>query len=116
MLLFNYCYFYGDFCAHGKLNGPSDFQRLWSEVKVETPLIYAHVEFQIRVVVICGPTHYQLDYGSAPSSFHKTDKSSFQLVHNLINLFAINEDPYLQHIIILLFQLYKEKKQICVAN
>jgi len=59
--------------------------------------------------VICGPTHYQLDHGGAPSSFHKTDKSSFQLVHNLINLFAINEDPHLQHIIILLFLLYKEK-------
>jgi len=37
-----------------------------------------------------------------------TDKSSFQLVHNLIGLFGINEGPYLQNIIVL-FHLYKEK-------
>ena len=76
----------------------------------ETPFRYAHAKIRIRVVVICGRTLYQLDHGGAPSSFHKTANSSFQLVHNLINLFAINEDPYLQHNIILVFHLYKEKK------
>ena len=106
--------FYGHFCAHGRLNRPSDSRRLRSEVKVETPFRYAHTEIRIWVVVLCGPTHYQLDHGATPSSFHKTDKSLFQLVHSFINLFAINEDPYLQHIVILLFYLYKEK--ISVAN
>ena len=100
--------FYGHFCAHGRLKRPSDSQRLWIEVRVNS-LRYAYAKIRIRVVVICGPAQYQLDHGGAPSSFHKTDKASFQLVHNLINLFAINECPYLQHIIILLFHFYKEK-------
>jgi len=45
--------FYGHFFAHGKLNGPSDIQRLWSEVQDETPFRYAHAEIRTRVVAIC---------------------------------------------------------------
>jgi len=45
--------FYAHFCAHGRLNGPS-------EVKDETPFTYAHAEIRTRMVVICGPTRYQL--------------------------------------------------------
>ena len=36
--------------AHGKLNRPSDFRSLWSEVKDETPFRYAHAHIRIRVV------------------------------------------------------------------
>jgi len=39
---------------------------LWSEVKDETPFRYAHAEFRTRVVMICGPTRYQLDDGGTP--------------------------------------------------
>ena len=40
---------------------------MWpSEVKDETPFKYAHAEIRTRVVVICGPTCYQLDHGGAP--------------------------------------------------
>ena len=58
--------FYGHFCAHGRLNGPSDLQMLWSAVEDETPFRYAHAEIQTQVVVVCGPTHYQLDHGGTP--------------------------------------------------
>ena len=35
-------------------------------VKDETPIRYAHAEIQTQVVVICGPTCYQLDHGDTP--------------------------------------------------
>ena len=34
-----------------------------NEAKDETPVRYAHAEIRTRVVVICGPTRYQLDHG-----------------------------------------------------
>jgi len=77
--------FYSHLGAHGRLNKPSDFRRLWSKVKDEIYFRYAHTEIRIWVVVICGPMHYQLDLGGAVLSFNKTDKSSFQLIHNLID-------------------------------
>ena len=46
--------FYG---TPGRLNGLKD----------ETPFRYAHAEIRTRVVVICGPTRYQLDHGGAPT-------------------------------------------------
>ena len=33
----------------------------WSEVKDETPFRYSHADIRIQVVVIYGPTRYQLD-------------------------------------------------------
>jgi len=39
--------------------------RATSEVKDETPFRYAHVEIRTQVVVIGGPTRYQLDHGGA---------------------------------------------------
>ena len=33
--------------------------------KDETPFRYAHAEIRTQVVVICGPTRYQLDHGGA---------------------------------------------------
>jgi len=51
--------FYGHFCARGRLNGPSDLQMKWGEVKDETTFRYAHAEIRTRVVVICGPTRYR---------------------------------------------------------
>jgi len=33
-----------------------------NEVKDETPFRYAHAEIQTKVVVICGPTRYQLHH------------------------------------------------------
>ena len=44
---------YGHFCAQGRLNGPSDLQRYWDEVKDETTFRYAHARIRTRVVVIC---------------------------------------------------------------
>ena len=44
--------FYGHFCAHGRLHGP-------------TPFRYPHAEFRTQVIVIFGPTRYQLDRGDA---------------------------------------------------
>jgi len=38
-----------------------------SEVKDETPIRYAHSEIRTRMVIICGPTCYQLDHGGALS-------------------------------------------------
>jgi len=55
--------FYDHFCAHDRLNELGDLQRYWSKVKYETPFSYAHAEIWSQVVVICGPTHYQLDHG-----------------------------------------------------
>ena len=55
--------FYGHFCAHGRLNGPSELRKQWSEHKDETPFRYAHAEIRTRVVVICGQMRYQLDRG-----------------------------------------------------
>jgi len=57
--------FYGHFCAQSSLNGPSDLQTYWSEVKDETIFRYAHAEIRTRVVVICDPTRYQLYHGGA---------------------------------------------------
>ena len=54
--------FYDHFCARGRLNGPSDLQRQWSEVKDETPFRYAHAEVRTQIVVIYDPTRYQLDH------------------------------------------------------
>ena len=65
--------FYGRFCAHGKLNAPSDLQKKWCEVKDETPFRYAHAQIRTQVVVICNTTRYQLDQGAAHirmKSFH----------------------------------------------
>jgi len=36
-----------------------------NEVKDETTVRYAHAEIRTQVVVICGPTRYQLDHGGA---------------------------------------------------
>jgi len=55
--------FYCHVCVHGRLNGSSDLQRQWSNVKDETSFRYAHTEIWTQVVVICDPTHYQLDQG-----------------------------------------------------
>jgi len=33
--------------------------------KDEIPLRYAHAEIRSQVIVICGPTRYQLDHGGA---------------------------------------------------
>ena len=70
---------------------------------------YIHVNVMIYVV---------FDQIFALQYFHTIGKSSFQLVHKLIDLdlFAVNEDSYLQHIIILLFHLYKEKKMLWLTN
>jgi len=38
-------------------------------VKDETPFKYAHTEIRTRVVVICGPTRYQLDHWGAVNIF-----------------------------------------------
>ncbi|KAK2146453.1 hypothetical protein LSH36_606g01051 [Paralvinella palmiformis] len=56
------------FYAHGRLNGPSNLQ---SNVKDETPFRYADAKIRTRVVVICGPTRYQLDQGDAPRTHTK---------------------------------------------
>ena len=33
-----------------------------SEAKSKVKISYAHFEIRIQVVMICGPTHYQLDH------------------------------------------------------
>ena len=43
-------------CAQGRLNGPSDLQREWNEMKDETPFKYAHTAIRTLVVVIPGLT------------------------------------------------------------
>ena len=58
--------FYGHFRALDRLNGPSDFQRYWNEVKDETPFRSAHAWVRTQVVMICGPTRYQLDHECGP--------------------------------------------------
>ena len=40
-----------------------------NEVKDETPFRYAHTEIRTQVVVICGPTRYQLDHGGSILKF-----------------------------------------------
>jgi len=57
--------FYGHFCVHRILNGPSDLQMQWSEVKDETPFRYAHGDIRTQEAVICDPKLYQLDHGGA---------------------------------------------------
>ena len=52
-------------CARGRLNGPSDLQRQWSEVKYETPFRYAHAAIRTRMVVIFDPTCYQSGHADA---------------------------------------------------
>ena len=37
-------------------------------VKDETSFRYAHAEVRTKVVVICGPTRYQLDHREAPGA------------------------------------------------
>ena len=59
---------YGHFSARCRLTGPSDLEREWSEVEDETLFRYSHAEIRTRVVVICHPTRYQVDYGGAPFS------------------------------------------------
>ena len=49
--------FYGDLCTHGRLN--------WSEVKDEIPFRYVQGKIRTQMIVICGPTRYQLDQGDA---------------------------------------------------
>ena len=39
----------------------------------ETPLGYAHAEIRTQVVVICGPTRYQLDHGGDQVPFDKAE-------------------------------------------
>jgi len=53
---FDWLTFYGIFCGHDRLNGPSDLQKWRTEVKDETPVRYAHAEIRTRVVAICDPT------------------------------------------------------------
>ena len=60
---------YGHFCTYGRLNGPSDLQRYWREVKDETLFRYAHAEIRARVVVICHPKTPPLDHRGALPSF-----------------------------------------------
>jgi len=50
--------FYGHFCVHGRLNGPSGPPKVLNECKDETLIRYAHPEIQTQVVVICDPTRY----------------------------------------------------------
>ena len=69
--------FYSHRCAHGRLNGPIDLRRNWSEVEDETTFRYAHAEIRTQVVVICGPTRYQLDHGDDPYSL--MEKTSYCL-------------------------------------
>ena len=65
--------FYSHFCAHGRLNGPSDLQRQWDEVKDETTFRHAHAEIRSRVVVICGPTRYRQTMEAPQYPFGKTN-------------------------------------------
>ena len=58
--------FYRDLCAHGRLNGPSDLKKKKSQVKDETSFRYANAKIPTQVVVICGPTRYQLDHAGGP--------------------------------------------------
>ena len=55
--------FYGYFCAHDRLNGPSDFRSYRSNVKDETPFRYGHAEIRTQVVVIFNRTRYKLEHG-----------------------------------------------------
>ena len=63
---------YDDWCfsatfdAQVRLNGPSDLQSWWSEVRDESPFGYVHAEIQTRAVAICDPMRDQLDHGGTP--------------------------------------------------
>jgi len=59
--------FYGHFCARDRLNGPSDRQRWYNEVKDETPFRYANAEARTWEVAICWLEHY-----AANSAWTKT--------------------------------------------
>jgi len=48
--------FYSHFCAHGRLNGPSD----------EIPFRYANADIRTQVVAIYDPTRNHLEQGGAP--------------------------------------------------
>jgi len=65
------------FCAHDRLNGPSDSQR--SEVNDETSFRYVHAEIQTQVVVICGQMRYQLDHGDAHWALRRRWQSCLRL-------------------------------------
>ena len=78
--------FYGPFCAYGRLNGPSDFQRQWSEVVDETLFRYAHAEIRTQVVVICGPTRYQLDHGGGAPIIHDGEMSQVILIKYILKV------------------------------
>ena len=59
--------FYGHFRAHrGRLNGPSDLQQYWSEVKDETTFRCAHAEIRTRLVVDLWSNTLPLDHEGAP--------------------------------------------------
>jgi len=51
----------------GQMGFRSDLQRYRNEVKDKTSRRYVHAEIRTRVVVICGPTRYQLDHGGDAS-------------------------------------------------
>jgi len=74
----------GLFCANGSLNGPSDIQKKWSEVKDETPIRYAHAEIQTQVVVIWDPMRYQLDHGGDPICIGENCPSDNQYIAVLL--------------------------------
>ena len=57
--------FNGHFCAHSKLNEPSDLLRKWGQNKDETPFGHTHVEIWTQMVEICGQPHDRLDHESA---------------------------------------------------
>ena len=78
--------FYGHFGAHDR-------------VKEETPFRYAQAEIRIQMVVICGPTRYQLDHGGARHSIPGVacvfvhpfvDHSSFHIFIILVLFLCVN--------------------------
>jgi len=74
--------FYGHFWAPDRLNGPSDVQMQWNEVKDETPFRYADAEIRTQVVVICGPTRYQLDHGDTTRVVERSRVKTNRLVNS----------------------------------
>ena len=59
--------FCGPFCAHGKLNWPSDLQTNEAKSNMKHPSDMPRWEIRKQVVVIFGPMRYQLDHGGAPA-------------------------------------------------
>jgi len=53
--------YYRHICAHGKLNGGVTSKG--NEAKSNMKISYDHAKIWTEVVVICGPTCYQLDHG-----------------------------------------------------